>query len=234
MTPGPAVTPDRTYADACGTAHALDLIGERWALLVVRELLLGPKRYSDLLADLPGISTNVLAARLDSLERTGIVLRRRLPPPAASAVYELTMWGAELEPVICAIGRWGARSPLHDKTANFSVASFVLSLRTNFSKAAADGLRTTIQFRMPDDTFVAKVRGGRFSVDRGEAADADAILTGEPATFAGIIYGGLTVNDAITLGLLTMTGDPRMFERFRSSFVLPPVAQSGATGSVGH
>src|SRR5450756_2718555 len=101
----------RSYHDACGMAHALDLVGERWALLVVRELVLGPKRYTDLRADLPGISTTVLAHRLDELEQTGVVRRRRLAPPAGSTVYELTDWGQELEPVIRQLGRWGARSP---------------------------------------------------------------------------------------------------------------------------
>src|SRR3990170_3687429 len=101
----------RTYDDACAAAHALDLIGERWALLVVRELLLGPKRFTDLKAGLPGASPNVLAQRLRDLEGVGIVRRRKLPPPAASRVYELTEWGLELEPAIISLGRWGARSP---------------------------------------------------------------------------------------------------------------------------
>jgi DNA-binding HxlR family transcriptional regulator len=97
----------RTYGDACGTALALDLVGERWALLVVRELILGPKRFTDLRAGLPGVSSNILAERLDRLERGGVLRRRRLPPPAASRVYELTDWGMELEPVVASLGRWG-------------------------------------------------------------------------------------------------------------------------------
>ncbi len=101
----------RTYDEGCATAHALDLIGERWALLVVRELLLGPKRFTDLRDGLTGASPNVLAERLRGLGRVGVLRRRRLPPPAASEVYELTGWGRELEPVVIALGRWGARSP---------------------------------------------------------------------------------------------------------------------------
>src|SRR5918997_5673996 len=101
----------RTYCDGCAAAHALDLVGERWALLVVRELLLGPKRFTDLRAGLPSASPNVLAQRLRELEEAGVVRRRKLPPPAASRVYELTDWGMELEPVIIGLGRWGARSP---------------------------------------------------------------------------------------------------------------------------
>ena len=100
----------RRYDDACGTAHALDLIGERWALLVMRELMLGPKRFSDIRADLPGISANVLSQRLEGLEASGLVVRRRLPPPASAQVYELTEWGYEAEPIIQVMGRWATRS----------------------------------------------------------------------------------------------------------------------------
>lgn len=218
------VTPGRSYGDACGAAHALDLIGERWALLVVRELLLGPKRYSDLRADLPGISTNVLADRLEELEHIGVVRRRRLPAPAASAVYELTEWGAELEPVICAVGRWGARSPLHDRTAYFSVTSFVLSLRTNFSKAAAAGVRCVVQFRIGDDVFVARVAGGRFHIERGETDAPDAVVAGAPGVLAGVIYGGLALRQAIRSGDVTVTGKLSDVQRFFGVFMLPPPA----------
>src|ERR687885_2177716 len=101
----------RTYRDGCAAAHAFDLVGERWALLVVRELLLGPKRFTDLRAGLPNASPNVLAQRLRGLEAVGVVRRRKLPPPAASRIYELTAWGRDLEPVIIALGKWGVRSP---------------------------------------------------------------------------------------------------------------------------
>src|SRR5919198_6110493 len=101
----------RTYEQFCGVARALDLVGERWALLVVRDLVLGPKRFTDLRRGLPGMGTNILAARLKELEHAGVVRRRTLPPPAASAVYELTEWGHELEPVVLALGRWGSRAP---------------------------------------------------------------------------------------------------------------------------
>src|SRR5215217_4721087 len=110
----------RSYEDGCATAHALDLVGERWALLVVRELLLGPKRFTDLRAGLPGISPNVLTQRLHDLEQFAIVRRRKLPPPFGSWVYELTDWGRQLEPVIIQLGRWGARSPFRDPEAHTS------------------------------------------------------------------------------------------------------------------
>src|SRR5687768_4583891 len=118
----------RTYGEACAAAHALDLIGERWALLVVRELLLGPKRFTDLRSGIVHASPNVLAQRLRELEEAGVVRRRKLPPPAASRVYELTEWGQELEPVVTGLGRWGARSPSHRRDIGMSIDSHILAM----------------------------------------------------------------------------------------------------------
>src|SRR5918997_6974707 len=137
----------RTYGDMCGIARALDVIGERWALLVVRELVLGPKRFTDLRVGLPNASPNVLSQRLRELEAAGVVRRRRLPPPAASKVYELTDWGKELEPVIIRLGRWGARSPSKPRDAVLGVDSLILSFRTMFDPLAADGLEATYELR---------------------------------------------------------------------------------------
>src|SRR6185437_13211742 len=111
------MTTRRSYGDPCGVARALNLVGERWALLVIRELLLGPKRFTDLRTGLPGVSPNVLSQRLDELERVAVVRRRKLAPPAGSWVYELTDWGHDLEPIILDLGRWGARSPFLDRDA---------------------------------------------------------------------------------------------------------------------
>ncbi len=147
----------RTYDDACAAAHALDLVGERWALLVVRELLLGPKRFTDLRAGLPGVSPNVLAERLRGLEAAGVVSRRRLPPPAASRIYELTEWGMELEPAIVALGRWGARSPARPRDAALGVDSLVLSFRTIFDPRAAQELKASYELRLGEDVFRAVV-----------------------------------------------------------------------------
>src|SRR5215212_5563042 len=130
----------RSYGDACRFAHALDLVGERWALLVIRELLLGPKRFTDLRGGLPKASTNILAERLRELEQGGVVRKRRLPPPAAASVYELTEWGRELEPVITSLGAWGARAPSPPSTTAIGPDSIVLALRSLFDPRAADRL----------------------------------------------------------------------------------------------
>src|SRR5215210_6107967 len=142
----------RSYDDACGAAHALDLVGERWALLVIRELMLGPKRFGDLRADLPGISANVLTQRLESLEAAGVLVRRKLPPPASVQVYELTAWGYESEPIFQALGRWAARSPQHDPTLPLSAVSLFLSFRTMLDAERARGLRARIGFRFGEET----------------------------------------------------------------------------------
>src|SRR6185503_17940777 len=140
----------RRYDDACGLAHALDLLGERWAMLVMRELAYGPRRFSGLKGDLPGISANVLTQRLIELEARGLVRRIRLPPPASVQVYEATEWGLEAVPVIASLGRWAARSPLHDPTLPMSHVAIIMSLQTLLSPALAEGLRARIGFRLGD------------------------------------------------------------------------------------
>jgi DNA-binding HxlR family transcriptional regulator len=214
----------RSYHDSCGMAHALDLVGERWALLIARELVLGPKRYSDLRADLPGISTNVLSHRLDELESAGVVQRHRLPPPAASWVYELTDWGSELEPIMRQLGRWGARSAIHPLDAHLSVTSFVLSLRTNFDPSAAEGVTADYDLRMGADRFHARVAGGRFQVSRGATKDPTAIIEGAPVALAAVVYGGRDLAEAISAGDVRVDGDEASAARFPTLFTLPEKA----------
>jgi DNA-binding HxlR family transcriptional regulator len=220
-----AMSTQRSYDDACGMAHALDLVGERWALLVVRELTVGPKRFSDLKTGLPGISTNVLSHRLDELERHGVVRRRHLPPPAASWVYELTEWGAELEPVIRQFGRWGARSPAHRPDLHLSVASWILSLRTNFDPAAAAGMSSEYEVRLGEDCFRARIQDGVLDVERGPAERPSAVLTGSPEALAGVIYGGRDLDQAIATGDLLVDGDQASAGRFMQLFPLPTPAR---------
>jgi len=138
----------RRYDDACGLAHALDLVGERWAMLVLRELAYGPRRFSELKADLPGISANVLTRRLTELEARGLVRKTRLPPPASVQVYEATEWGLEAVPVIASLGRWAARSPLHDPTLPMSHVSLLMSLQTLISPNRAKDLNARVCFRL--------------------------------------------------------------------------------------
>src|SRR5712692_2192414 len=156
----------RRYADGCAAAHGLDLVGERWAMLVVRELLLGPKRFTDLRAGLAGISPNVLTQRLEELERFAIVQRRKLAPPAAAWVYELTEWGLQLDPVIKALGRWAARSPFKPE-AGLNVDSLILSFQTMFDPHAAEGFSANIELRIGEDRFHATIARGQMELDRG-------------------------------------------------------------------
>lgn len=219
----------RTYDDGCAAAHALDLVGERWALLVVRELLLGPKRFTDLRAGLPGASPNVLAQRLRELEGAGIVRRRKLPPPAASRVYELTEWGEELEPVIVRLGRWGARSPSKPRDAALGVDSLVLSMRTMFDPGAAEGFGASYELRFGEDRFCAVVDEGRFEISRGSADHPDAIVEADSDTIAGLLYAGRSLAEALDSGDLKVEGDRSAFERFLGLFPLPePAPPAGA------
>jgi len=218
------MAPRRTYDDACAAAHALDLVGERWALLVVRELLLGPKRFTDLRAGLPHASPNVLAQRLRGLEEAGIVRRRRLPPPAASSIYELTDWGEELEPVIVRLGRWGARSPSRAEDAPLGVDSLILSFRTMFDTEAAEGLDATYELRLGEDRFRAEVAGGSFKVERGSAERPDATIEADSTTLAGLVYRGRPLAEALRSGDVKIQGDEQAVERFFTIFPLPEPA----------
>jgi DNA-binding HxlR family transcriptional regulator len=212
----------RQYEDACATAHALDLIGERWALLVMRELMLGPKRFSDLRASLPGISANVLTQRLEGLEAVGVLLRRKLPPPAATQVYELTEWGYESEPIFQALGRWAARSPAHDPSLPFSAVSLMLSLRTMFDPKRAHAISAWIGFDLGDETFLSRVTAGKIEIARDTLEKADAILAGTAPAIARAIYAGQPIDALEAEGVLRVEGDHALAERFVSLFPLPP------------
>jgi len=220
---GPVIRDDkRRYDDACGTAHALELIGERWALLVLRELMLGPRRFSEIRADLPGISANVLTQRLGELEQRGLVRRRKLAPPASVQVYEATAWGLEAEPIVQALGRWAARSPGHDPTLPISGVSILLSFRTMISAKRAKGIDARIGFRFGADDYVARIKKGRIRVGRGSLDQCDAVFSGPPSALAAIVYGGAP------LDLVGVTGDRALAEKFTTLFPLPP--KVGADG----
>jgi DNA-binding HxlR family transcriptional regulator len=200
----------RTYQDSCGVAHGLELVGERWAMLVVRELMLGAKRFGD------------LSHRLDELEQAGLVTRHKLPKPAAVWVYDLTDWARELEPVLQSFGRWAARDPHHRKDLHFGVTSLVLSLRTNFDAARADGVNLTVQLRPDDAALVARVARKKLNVEAGEAAEPDATISGSPRMFASVVYAGRLLADAVSSGDLVVEGDETAAELFLSLYTLPP------------
>ena len=208
----------RWYDDACGLAHALELIGERWAMLVLRELAYGPRRFSELKADLPGISANVLTQRLTELERRGIVRKTRLPPPASVQVYEATPWGLEAAPVIANLGRWAARSPLHDPTLPISHVAIMMSLQTMIDAERARGMAGKLGFRLRDASYAATLADGSLDVKRGDVAGADVIFTAAPAELAAVIYGGAPLE---TIGV---EGDIALARRFVTLFPLPEKA----------
>ncbi len=211
----------RSYGDRCGIARALDVAGERWALLVVRELMLGPKRFTDLQGGLPRIGPDVLAQRLRELEGAAVVQRRTLPPPAGSRVYELTAWGRELEPVLLALGRWGSRAPA-PAGAPLGVDAFVLALPTLFDGQRAAGVDVTVELRVGADRFFATVADGRLDVGRGAAEAADAVLEGGPAVLSQVLWHGRDVADAERAGELAIGGSRRAARRFLGLFP-PPV-----------
>ena len=229
MRPGVEVRRKRTrsYSDGCAASHALELMGERWALLVVRELVLGPKRFTDLRSGLPTISPNVLAQRLEELERTAIVNRRRLPGPASTWVYELTEWGAELEPVIMSLGRWAARSP-NKPDGPMSITSLILSFRTMFDPSAAADFEANIELALRAETFHAEIKKGRLSIERGAPRAPDAKIDTDPDTLASVVYGARSLTEATRAGDLQVDGDKATVKRFLTLFPLPepaPAAQ---------
>jgi DNA-binding HxlR family transcriptional regulator len=214
----------RRYDDACGMAHALDLIGERWALHVMRELMLGPLRFSEIKSELPGISANVLTQRLEGLEAKGLVQRRRLPPPLNAQVYELTEWGYEAEPVTAALGRWATRSPGHDPLLPISAVSILLSFRALFDPGLAKGLVARIGFALGSYTYIARIDEGGITIARGPTEEADVTFTGTPAGLAGAVHGKVPLEALAQAGVLTVTGDEAIARRFLTLFPLPAKA----------
>lgn len=224
----------RRYEDACGMAHALDLIGERWALLVLRELMLGPKRFGDIRGDLPGISANVLTQRLEGLEAAGLLVRRKLPPPASAQVYELTQWGYEAEPIMQALGRWAARSPDHDPSQPISAVSLMLSFRTMLDADRARGIDARIGFRFGPETFVGHLAQGRIEIARGPLEGAELVFTATPPILAAAVYGGQDLAALEAAAALGVEGNRALADRFVTLFPLPSKAERrGWGGSAG-
>ena len=204
----------RSYRQFCGIARALDLVGERWALLIVRDLVLGPKRFTDLRRGLPGIGTNVLAARLKELERGGVVARRTLPPPAASTVYELTGYGRMLEGPLLAVGRWGAAS-MGQRLPGQALRSewFGVALKAFFRPEAAADVKAEIELRFADGTLLARLDHGTLVVEPGSPNGADLVLETEVETLIGYLAGV-----DVPLAALAPQGDNALLERLPELF----------------
>jgi DNA-binding HxlR family transcriptional regulator len=210
----------RRYQDGCPVALGMDLLGERWALLIVRELLLGPKRFSDLRVGLLGSSADMVTVRLRELQAHGIVQRRRLPAPASAWVYELTPWGAELEPIVTSLARWSIRSAEMAERVDrpVSVDSAVLGLRVLFDADAAADAAVTLELVVDAEPFRVDVHNGVLRVRRGEAPDADLRLVTDPNTLAGLLRGERSVEAERELGHVALTGDDLAARTFLSYF----------------
>jgi DNA-binding HxlR family transcriptional regulator len=212
------VSVKRTYGDVCGVARALDLVGERWTLMIVRELLLGPKRFTDLRTGLPVVGPDVLTQRLKDLMAAGLVAKRTLPPPAAARVYALTELGLRLEPVVMALGDFGSLLPVPTEgELRMSFDSHILSLRTLFSPVLAGDLDARVQLVLDDQPFAAVITGGEFSIDHGELDAPDAVIEGDPGMLIGVCHGRVALADAG----LRLEGDTAAAERFLTLFPLP-------------
>jgi DNA-binding HxlR family transcriptional regulator len=200
----------------------MELIGERWSLLIVRELMLGGRRFSDIRARLPGISAKVLTERLNGLEQAGVLVKRKLPPPAATQVYELTEWGYLAEPAIQELGRWAARSPEHDATLPLSPVSFMLSMRTMLDKERARALKGTVGFETGGESFVGTLSGGQLPIVRGDTAGADTVFRATtPMELAALFYGKMPPGEWEREEGRAIEGDRDLARRYLDLFGLP-------------
>ena len=213
----------RWYADACGTAFALELVGERWSLLIVRELMLGGLRFSDLRASLPGLSAKVLTERLGTLEAAGVLVKRKLPPPGAIQIYELTEWGYYAEPAIQELGRWAARSPEHNPQLPMTPVSFMLSLRTLLDREKAREFTGSAGFTVGGQSFLAEVGEGAMPVRRAEAGEGEIGFTAEVVlSLLRVFYGDQDPAEAERIGAIGLHGDITRIRAFIALFSLPP------------
>jgi DNA-binding HxlR family transcriptional regulator/putative sterol carrier protein len=208
----------RQYDDPCGVARALDLVGERWTLLVVRELLFGPKRFSDLVRGLPGMSQNVLSQRLRELGNAGLLHRRRLGPPVSGQVYELTERGAALRPVVIELARWGSRIPTTSR-ADLSADALALALLTTFDRDGAEDVRIALQ--LGDDRFAAEVIDGKLHIVRGQAEHPDAEIVTDAAGLRSVVFGGRPLTEAVAAGDVEVRGDAKKAASFVRRFPRP-------------
>jgi DNA-binding HxlR family transcriptional regulator len=213
----------RPYNHYCGLASALDIIGEHWAILIVRELSAGPRRFKDLKEGLPGISTNVLSDRLRNLEQRGVVIRHMLPPPAGSIVYELTDLGRALEPTLIELGKWGSQflPKTPDGAIVLHAGSYALMLKTFFRPELAQQLNETYELHIDGEVLQVQIAAGQLRVQQGQASPADAIFQTDIATFLALLRRQIQPEDAVAGGRVQVGGDPAALGRFLEICGLP-------------
>ena len=232
-TTGPPTPPAdrRGYHQFCGVAKALDVVGERWTLLVVRELLLGPKRFTDVLAALPGLSTNLLAARLQSLQAGGLVQRRRLPAPAASTVYELTEAGRGLGEVVKHLGRWGMRYLDHPEPEDaFRPGWVALYFELYADRERARGVHDLYDFEVDGQAFHVRVDDGAIEVREGPAPlPADVRIRADLDTFVQVGLGRMPAAEAARTGRFVVEGEPAALLRCTEILGASPAEEPAAT-----
>lgn len=209
----------RVYDDACAANHAVDILGQRWVLAIMRELVLGPKRFGDLRDDLRDISANVLTQKLEMMEASGIVRRETLPPPARAQVYGLTEWGYQAAPIFQAMARWGARSPAHDPGRPMSATSLILSLRSMIDPERAAGFRALLGFRLGRESFVVRFDDGEAGPKRLDPPPSvDAVLEGAPDAVAALVHRHVPLAELEAEGALTVGGDRTLVERLATLY----------------
>jgi DNA-binding HxlR family transcriptional regulator/putative sterol carrier protein len=214
---------NRSYHQYCGLAYALDVVGERWTLLIVRELIPGPRRFKDLLDGLPGISTNLLAERLKSLAEQGILSQRTLPPPAGSTVYELTPLGRSLEPMLLELGKWGSQfvPPSWEDAILLRLGSYALTFKTFFRPQAAQGIDETYELHIGNEVLQVQVKDGELAVQQGQALKSDVVIYTDMPTFMLLMPGQLEPRTAIAQGRVCIEGDPTALDRLLQMCGLP-------------
>ncbi|MEI2807835.1 winged helix-turn-helix transcriptional regulator [Albidovulum sp.] len=215
----PRPKPRSVYDEGCIAAHALDLLGDRWALLVIRELMLGPKRFALIRSGLPGISASVLTQRLEGLEAGGLLRRVILPDPAGVQVYDLTAPGRAARPVLDALCRFGARLPGHDPAKPISPTALMLSMAAMIDRRAAKAVAMRAGFDLGRETFRGALLRGRWEVERG-AAEGDIVFAGSANALAPVIYGTKPLVEWISAGAVAFRGDPAAGQRFVDLFRL--------------
>jgi DNA-binding HxlR family transcriptional regulator/putative sterol carrier protein len=213
----------RSYNQFCALAYALDVVGERWTLLIIRELLTGPRRFKDLSDGLPGISTNLLSERLKNLEQQGLLCRRVLPPPAGSTVYELTSRGQALQKALLELGKWGSQF-LPTSLAGValpSLGAMALAIKAFFHPDQAQGVNETYELHLGNEVLQVQVKAGELQVQQGEVLKADVVFHTDMPSYVGLFSRQIKPDEAIAGGLIRIEGDAGALSRFLNLCGLP-------------